>query len=149
MDEEKRGLEEVVKYKENIAAGIILGIFIFLSSCAPTRYFPYEGQRQWTPVPGGQTSGVKIFVDEQSRQNLSKNVVRLQVRYLYSNPKSFDSGYIKELVVYSQYDCSNKETYKILWSEAHFMDGRNKRDSSERLGHILPDDALFRYICEY
>jgi Surface-adhesin protein E len=126
----------------------MLSILISLSACATAQHHQKESEGQWTPLQKGGGSGVEISADRRSIQHLSDTVARLMIRYRYSSPKPFDSGYIKELVVYNEYDCRNRETYKILWSEAHFMDGRSKRDSSERLGYILPGDAVFRYVCK-
>jgi Surface-adhesin protein E len=127
---------------------IIVSALVFLSACATTQHFRNASEGLWTPLQEGRGNGVNIFVDERSIKHVSDAVARLRIRYRYSSPKPFDSGYIEELVVYSEYDCKNKETYKILWSEAHFMDGGSKMDSSERLGYILPDDAVFRYVCK-
>ncbi len=137
-----------MRYQKSMLASIIIGALVFLSACAATQHFQNASEGQWTPLQKGRGNGVKVFVDERSLKHLSDTVARLRIRYRYSTPEPFDSGYIEELVVYNEYDCRNEETYKILWSEAHFMDGKSKKDSSERLGYILPDDAVFRYVCK-
>jgi hypothetical protein len=133
-------------YQKYMPAGITLIFLIFLSGCAATHHV--QGEEQWTPVSKGQAGGVGIFVDEQSMRHVSETVVRLRIKYRYSSPKPFDSGYIEELIVYNEYDCDNKDTYRILQSEAHFTDGGSETDSSERVGYILPDDVVFRYVCK-
>jgi hypothetical protein len=135
-------------YRKCTPLSMMLIVLIFLSGCAATHHIQNASEEQWTPVSKGQAGGVEIFVDGKSIQHVSDTVVRLRIRYRYSSPKPFDSGYIDELVVYNEYDCNNKETYKILRSEAHFMDGGSETDSSERVGYILPDDAVFRYVCK-
>ena len=127
-------------------AGVI--IVILLSACAATQPFRNESEKQWTLIQKGAAGGVDIFLDSKSIRHVSEAVVRLEIRYRYSGPKPFDSGYIEELQVYNEYDCNNKETYRILSSAAHFMNGGTKTDSSERQGYILPDDAVFRYLCK-
>jgi hypothetical protein len=136
-----------MKYR-NIAVGVILGFLVFLSACASVERFQEMNEIQWTPIATGQDGGAEICVDEKSIQHISDGVVRLRVRYRYSSPKPFDSGYIDELVVNNEYDCDNEKTHKILWSEAHYIDGGIRRDSLERQGYILPGDAVFRYVCK-
>lgn len=126
---------------------IIASAVIFLSACATTQPFPNRSEEQWTLIPIVQ-EGADIFVDSKSIRHVSDSVVRLRLRYRYLSPKPFDSGYIEELRVYNEYDCNNKETYKILSSEAHFRNGETKIDSSERQGYILPHDVVFRYLCK-
>lgn len=137
-----------MKYQKCMLTSTILSVLIFLSACSTTQHFQNVSEGQWTLIPKGQAGRVEIFIDEKSIEHESDTVVRLRIRYRYSSPRPFDSGYIEELVVYNEYDCNNKETYKIHWSEAHFMDGGSKTDSSERLGHILPADAVFHYVCK-
>jgi hypothetical protein len=137
----------VTKYHKYILVGL-LNVMIFLSACAATYPIQNVSEERWAPVSRNQAGGVAIFVDENSMRHVSDTVVRLRIKYRYSSPKPFDSGSIEELVVYNEYDCNNKDTYRILRSEAHFMDGGSETDSSERVGYILPDDAVFRYVCE-
>lgn len=138
-----------MKYQRCIPLLTLLSVIIFLSACAATQHFRNASEVQWTPVTKGQADAVKIFIDEKSIRHMSDTVVRLRLRYRYSSPNPFDSGYVDELVVYNEYDCNNKETYNILWSEAHFIDGVTKADSSKRQGYILPDDAVFRFLCAH
>jgi hypothetical protein len=135
-------------YRKCMPASIILSVLIFLFACAATQHVQNVSEEQWTPVSKGQAGGAAIFVDEKSMQHVSDAVVRVRIRYRYSTPKPFDAGFIEELVVYNEYDCNNRDTYRILRSEAHFMDGRSETDSSERQGYILPDDAVFRHVCK-
>ena len=86
-------------------------------------------------------------MDPESIEHISDDVVRVRIRYIYSKPRSFDSGFIKELVVDSEYHCSERK-YKILRSEGHFTDGTRETDSTEREGHILPGDAIYEYLCK-
>jgi hypothetical protein len=137
-----------MKYQKSMPVSIFLGFLIFFSACATPGHYKNVSEGQWTPLQKGRGNGVEIFVDEGSIQHVSATMARLRIRYRYSSPKPFDSGYIEELVVYNEYDCRNKETYKILWSEAHFVDGGSKMDSSGRLGYILPEDVVFRYVCK-
>jgi hypothetical protein len=137
-----------MRYQECMPVSVILSVFIFLSACAATQHVQNVSEEQWMPVSKGQAGGVEIFVDEKSIQHVSDAVVRVWIRYRYSTPKPFDSGSIEELVVYNEYDCNNKDTYRILRSEAHFMDGGSEMDSSERQGYILPNDAVFGYVCK-
>jgi hypothetical protein len=141
-----RGEDVAMAYQKCAIRGIILIGLIFLSCCAATQHI--QNEEQWTPVSRGEVSGVAIFVDQQSIRHVSDTVVRLRVKYSYSGPKPFDSGYIEQLVVYNEYDCKNENTYRILRSEAHFMDGRSETDSTERQGYILTDDDVFRYVCK-
>jgi hypothetical protein len=133
-------------YQKCVPAGIMSIVLIFLSGCAATHHVRRE--EQWTPVSKGEMGGVAIFVEEQSIRHVSNTVVRLRVKYRYSSPKPFDSGYVEELVVYNEYDCNNKNTYRILRSEAHFIDGGRETDSTKRQGYILPDDDVFRSVCK-
>jgi len=142
------GEEIPMRLKKCIPASTILSLLVVLSACATAQRFQNVSEGQWTPLQADQAGEVKIFVDEKSIQHVSDTLVRLRIRYRYASPKRFDSGYIEELVVNNEYDCNNRETYKILWSEAHFTDGRSESDSSKRMGHILPDDAVFRYVCK-
>jgi hypothetical protein len=135
-------------YRKCMPAGIILSVLIFLFACAATHRIQNVSEKQWTPVSKGQAGGVEIFVDGKSIQHVSDTLVKLRIKYRYPSPKPFDSGSIDELVVYNEYDCNNRDTYRILRSEAHFTDGGNETDSSERRGYILPDDAVFRYVCK-
>jgi len=126
---------------------IITSVVIFLFACTTPHPFTNRSEEQWTLIPNVQ-EGADIFVDSKSIQHVSNSVVRLRLRYRYSCPKLFDSGYIEELQVYNEYDCDNAETYKILSSEAHFKHGGTNIDSSERQGYILPYDIVFRYLCK-
>ncbi len=137
-----------MKYQKFMRACIMVSLLIFQSACATMHHLANEPEGQWTPIQEGQRGGVEIFVDEKSIEHISDTVVRLLIRYRYSSPKPFDSGHIEELVVYNEYDCSNKDTYRILRSEAHFTDGKSKTDSAERRGYLLPDDAVFRHVCK-
>ena len=135
-------------YQKHIWLSMIFAFLVFFSACAATQHVQNVSEEQWVPVSEGQAGGVVIFVDEKSIQHVSDTAVRVRVRYRYSSPNPFDSGTIKELVVYNEYDCNNKDTYRILRSQAHFTDGRSETDSSERQGYVLPDDAVFRYVCK-
>jgi hypothetical protein len=135
-----------MKNQKSITVGVIVSVLVLLSACA-VQHVPNGSQEQWAPVPGGQAGETAIFVDAKSIRHVSDTVIRLRIRYKYSTPKPFDSGYIEELTVNNEYDCNNKVTYRILGSEAYFTDGKSKTDSSERRGYILPDDAVFHYVC--
>ena len=136
-----------MELKKCMPVSTILSVLVVLSACATTQHFQNVSEGQWTPVQEDQAGGVEISVDEKSIQHVADTLVRLRIRYRYARAKPFDSGYIEELVVNNEYDCNNKETYKILWSEAHLIDGGSEADSSKRTGYILPDDAVFRYLC--
>ena len=90
---------------------------------------------------------IDVFIDPKSINRISDNVVGAWIKYRYSTPRSFDSKYIKELVVRNEYYCSER-TYKILQSEAYFTDGTHETDSSERQGYILSGDAAYKYLCK-
>jgi hypothetical protein len=135
-------------FQKCMPVSVLLSVLIFFSACAATHPIQNVSEERWTSVSGNQAGGVEISVDEKSIQHVSGTVFRLRIKYKYSSPKPFDSGYIEELVVYNEYDCNKKDTYRILRSEAHFMDGGSETDSSERVGYILPDDAVFRYVCQ-
>jgi hypothetical protein len=137
-----------MKYQKCMPISVMLCVLILLSACAGIQNAPNANETQWTPILKGPAGGVAIFVDVKSIRHVSDTVVRLRIKYRYFGPKPFDSGYIEELVVYNEYDCNNGDTYRILRSEAHFMDGGSKTDSSERRGYILSDDAVFRYVCK-
>jgi hypothetical protein len=137
-----------MKYQKCLPGSIIISVLIFLSACAATHRIQNVSEEHWTPVSKGRAGGAAIFVDEKSIRHVSDSLVRLRIKYRYSTPEPFDSGSIEELVVYNEYDCNNKDTYRILRSEAHFMDGRSETDLSERQGYILPDDAVFRHVCK-
>jgi hypothetical protein len=142
----------MVKYLMNFwlvyaVRAIISSVVIFLSACAATHPFPSGSEEQWTLISNVQ-EGADIFVDSKSIRHISDSVVRLRLRYRYPSPQPFESGYIDELRVYNEYDCNNKKTYRILSSEAHFLHGGPKIDSSERQGYILPTDVVFHYLCK-
>jgi hypothetical protein len=135
-----------VKY-QRIPLSMIVSFLISLSACAPVGHLQNIDEVRWTPLAMGRAAGVEIFVDENSIRHMS-GTVRLRIKYRYVSPKPFDSGYIDQLVVYNEYNCDNKKTHKILWSEAHYIDGGSKRDLLERQGYILPNDAVFHYVCK-
>ncbi len=101
----------------------------------------------WKFIARERSGDVDVFVDRESIERVPGDVVRARIRYRYSKPKRFDSKYIKELVVYNEYNCDQRKC-KILWSEGHFTDGTQETDSSEREGHILPDDETYKYLCK-
>lgn len=140
--------EDVAVKYQRIPVGIIVSFLISLSACVSAGHFHDINESEWTPVAIGRAGGVEIFVDEDSIRHVSDKVVRLRIKYRYVRPKPFDSGYVDQLVVYNEYNCDNKKTHKILWSEANYIDGGIKRDNLERQGYILPDDAVFRYVCK-
>lgn len=90
---------------------------------------------------------VDISVDQESIEHISDDVVRARIKYVYSRPRSFDSGFIKELVVHNEYHCRERKC-RILRSEGHFTDGRQETDSTEREGHILSNDVIYQYLCK-
>ncbi|HXX58893.1 MAG TPA: surface-adhesin E family protein [Thermodesulfovibrionales bacterium] len=102
---------------------------------------------EWTSITRDQSGDVDIFVDRESISHVSDATVRGWVKYRYSQPKQFDSRFIKELEVYGEYHCTER-SYKIIRSIAYFADGTNEPDQSERQGHILRDDVVFEYLCK-
>ncbi len=103
--------------------------------------------REWTSITKDQSGDVDVFVDQESIRHISDNTVRVWVKYRYAQPKHFDSRYIKELAVYGEYQCTG-ESYKIIQSIGSFTDGTSEADSSERQGHILRNDEIYRYLCK-
>lgn len=101
----------------------------------------------WTLIMKDLPAEIDVFVDEKSINRIPDNVVRAWIKYRYSTPRSFDSKYIKELVVHNEYYCSEGK-YKILHSEAYFTDGTHETDFSERQGYILSGDAAYKYLCK-
>jgi hypothetical protein len=122
---------------------LLLSIMIFASSLI----FGVAEGADWTLITKGQSDDIDVFVDQESVKRISDNVVRAWIKYKYSNPRHFDSKYIKELVVYNEYYCTERK-YKILQSEGYFTNGTRETDSSERQGYILPDDAAHKYLCK-
>jgi len=101
----------------------------------------------WTLITKGQSGDVDVFVDREKLEHISDTVNRVWVKYRYSIPREFDSKRIIELVVYSEYSC-NEEKYRILQTIGYFTDGTSETDSTERQGHILRDDVLYKYLCK-
>ena len=101
----------------------------------------------WKSITGNGSEDVDISVDQESIEHISDDVVRARIKYVYSKPRSFDSGFIKELVVHNEYHCRERKC-KILRSEGHFTDGTQKTDSNEREGYILPGDAVYEHLCK-
>jgi len=120
-------------------------VSIMISDLSPGSGVP-EGA-DWTLITKDLPVEIDVFVDQKSINRISDNVVRAWIKYRYSTPRSFDSKYIKELVVRNEYYCSGK-TYKILQSEAYFTDGTHETDSSERQGYVLSGDAAYKYLCK-
>lgn len=116
---------------------IVLGVFL-VSDLS-------EGA-EWILISKGPSSGADVFVDQESIVRISDAVVRVRIKYRYSKPRRFDSHYIKELIAFNEYYCGEMK-YKILGSEGHFTDGTHETDPSERQGYILPDDAVYGYLC--
>jgi len=116
-----------------------------ISDLSPVSGVP-EGA-DWTLITKDLPVEIEVFIDPKSINRISVNVVRAWIKYRYSTPRSFDSKYIKELVVLNEYYC-NERKHKILQSEAYFTDGTHETDPSERQGYILPGDAAYKYLCK-
>ncbi|HET6515357.1 MAG TPA: surface-adhesin E family protein [Thermodesulfovibrionales bacterium] len=101
----------------------------------------------WTLITKDPSADVALSIDRESIERISETVMRVRMKYEYAEPRKFDGKYIKELLVCNEYDCG-KDTYRILWSEGYFTDGTHQEDTSERRGHLLPDDAAYRYLCK-
>lgn len=101
----------------------------------------------WTLITKDHSGDVDVFIDQESVRRMSANTIRAWVKYRYSPPKRFDSKYITELAVYSEYYCTG-ESHKIIQSIGYFTDGTSETDSSERQAPVLLDDVTYKYLCK-
>ncbi len=121
-----------------LSSAALLGLFL-ISAAA-------QGA-DWKSIAKERSDDPEVLVDTESIERVSEDVVKARVKYSYSKPRSFDSKYIRELVVCNEYHCKERKC-RILWSEGHFTDGTQEADASEREGHILPGDAVYEYLCK-
>jgi hypothetical protein len=99
-----------------------------------------------------KTDQAYVFVDNESINHISTNIVRAQIKYFFHTMEPFKSKYLDYYLSYCEFDCSEKRI-KVLQKVFYYTDYTSDKDDKEYpWSNIAPDtveSVLFEYVCNY
>jgi len=105
----------------------------------------------WVLIAEGK-KGTTLFVDKENIIHISKDVVRAWVNYVKSEPVKFESKYIKEVLKYEEWHCTEKK-HKTLIAIHYYTDKTCAiaEGQDEGWSYVSPNSlgsAVFEYLCK-
>ena len=99
-----------------------------------------------------KTDQAYVFVDNESINHISTNIVRARVKYFLYTVAPFKSKYITYYLSDYEFDCSEKRI-RTLKKDIYYTDYTSDMDDREySWSDIAPDTVesdLFAYVCRY